>query len=84
MTCSTETTSVENVRRATRGAAVALLMLLTLTACQSAFGPGRVRQEERNAYRQALALEETDPAGAARQLEAFLSTWPRSSHSSAA
>jgi ABC-type branched-subunit amino acid transport system substrate-binding protein len=54
-------------------------MLLALAGCQSALGPGRARQEERNAYRQALALEETDPAAAAVQLEAFLSSWPRSS-----
>jgi ABC-type branched-subunit amino acid transport system substrate-binding protein/predicted negative regulator of RcsB-dependent stress response len=78
--CSTEVIRLETVRRRwVRGRAVVLVVLLSLAGCQSALGPGRPGQEERNAYRQALALEDTDPAGAARQLETFLTTWPRSS-----
>jgi ABC-type branched-subunit amino acid transport system substrate-binding protein len=78
--CSTETTRLETAWRGrTRTGALSLLLLVALVGCQSAFGPSGARQEERNAYSQALALEKSDPAEAARQLEAFLSSWPRSS-----
>ncbi|MEN8180906.1 MAG: penicillin-binding protein activator [Myxococcota bacterium] len=71
---------ISSTERRTVGGAAALawLALLVLVSCQSALGPGRARQEERQAYRQALAIQETDPAGAIAVLERFLSTWPRS------
>lgn len=76
MTCSTETTCA--VRRRVCARAAAALALAFLLACQGARGPGRAPQEERDAYRAALALEATNPAEAIRELERFLSTWPRS------
>lgn len=74
--CSTPSLGRGPGRRGRLGGAV-LLALLASVACQSTFAPS-ARREERDAYRQALAVEKSDPGEAARQLETFLSTWPRS------
>lgn len=57
---------------------LALVLVLALLAACAGVGPPSVSVEERNAYREAVALRESDPAEAERRLEAFLRAWPES------
>jgi len=53
-------------------------VLLALAGCTFLGQPGVPSDEERDAYRDALARRESDPQGAARSLAVFLERWPRS------